>query len=527
VVASDIEAPVREGDILAGKYRVERVLGVGGMGVVVAATHVELDQKVAIKFVLPAAVNDEGLLERFLREARAAVRLKSEHVAKVLDVGKMDTGAPYMVMEYLEGCDLGELVAKNGPLHVETAADYVAQACEAVAEAHSLGIIHRDIKPQNLFLTKRVGGSALIKVLDFGVSKVSIAGVVNLTQTMTVMGSPLYMSPEQMRSARSVDPRSDIWALGVVLYELLSGQVPFHAEQMPELCLKVVTEAPVPIDELRPDVPPAMAAVVMRCLEKDPDKRFNDAAELATALESFVTPASRVSIERARMVMSGARRQVSSASLQKAAQGRVLSDSGRPITGPGTGTQRSDSRGSGSPSPAVRSHASQPSHASHPSDASRAASASGSGSGTQRTPPPWTGTHSDGRKGRGALVAIVLAVVAVLALGAGLLILRARAGPTTDARTPASSATSPSTVPPAVSIATLPTSSVEAPPALSAAPLLPLASATATPFASSSAPRPPPPHGIASAWPTVPTSKASAARPPPPTVRDDDIPAMR
>ena len=507
MVASESEAPVREGDILAGKYRVERVLGIGGMGVVVAATHVELDQKVAIKFVLPAAVNDEGLLERFLREARAAVRLKSEHVAKVLDVGKMESGAPYMVMEYLEGCDLAQLVAKDGPLHVDTAADYIVQACEAVAEAHSQGIIHRDIKPQNLFLTKRVGGSSLVKVLDFGVSKVSIAGVVNLTQTMTVMGSPLYMSPEQMRSARSVDPRSDIWALGVVLYELLSGKTPFHAESMPELCLKVVTETPVPIDELRPDVPQAMAAVVMRCLEKEPDKRFNDAADLASALESFVTPASRISIERARMVMSGMRRTVSSASMPKAAPVRVFSDSGRPITAPGAGAQLG--------------HASQPSHA---PGASRAVSAPA----TQRTPPPWTGTQSEARNGKGALVAIVAAVVAALAVGGGLLIMRG-GGPATDVRTQGSPAPAPSdsqgSAPPAVSLAPLTTSSAEAPPAPSIVPT-PSALASASAMASG-APRPPQPNAVGSAPLAPPSPKPSAGRPTKPTVCDDDIPTMR
>ena len=513
MVASESEAPVREGDILAGKYRVERVLGIGGMGVVVAATHVELDQKVAIKFVLPAAVNDEGLLERFLREARAAVRLKSEHVAKVLDVGKMESGAPYMVMEYLEGCDLAQLLAKDGPLHVDTAADYIVQACEAVAEAHSQGIIHRDIKPQNLFLTKRVGGSSLVKVLDFGVSKVSIAGVVNLTQTMTVMGSPLYMSPEQMRSARSVDPRSDIWALGVVLYELLSGKTPFHAESMPELCLKVVTETPVPIDELRPDVPQAMAAVVMRCLEKEPDKRFNDAADLASALESFVTPASRISIERARMVMSGMRRTVSSASMPKAAPVRVFSDSGRPITAPGAAA----AVGLG--------HASQPSHG---PGAVRAVSVSVSAPAAQHTPPPWTGTQGEVRKGKGALVAIVAAVVAALAVGGALLIMRG-GGPATDVRAPGSPAAAPiesqASAPPAVSLAPLTTSSAETAPAPSITPT-PSALASASAVASGVA-RSPLPNAPGSAPLPLPSPKPSAGRPTKPTVRDDDIPTMR
>ncbi len=287
-IDASVRAPVREGEVIAGRYRVERVLGVGGMGVVVAATHLGLEQRVAIKFVLPPAATDDALLERFLREARAVARLKSEHVTKVLDVGKLDTGAPYMVMELLEGCDLGALVAKHGPLPVDAAAEYIAQACEAVAEAHAQGIIHRDIKPQNLFLTTHMGGSPLVKVLDFGVSKVSIAGIETLTRSTTVMGSPLYMSPEQMRSARDVDPRSDVWSLGIVLFELLTGRVPFDADSMPALCLKVVSDDMPRLDRDRTDVPAELAAIVLRCLAKDPDRRYRDAAELGAALTRFL-----------------------------------------------------------------------------------------------------------------------------------------------------------------------------------------------------------------------------------------------
>ncbi len=284
-----VRAPVGEGEVIAGRYRVERVLGVGGMGVVVAATHLGLDQRVAIKFVLPLATEDDALLERFVREARSVARLRSEHVTKVLDVGKLDTGAPYMVMELLEGCDLAALIAKHGPLPVETAADYIAQACEAVAEAHAQGIIHRDIKPQNLFLTTSVGGAPLVKVLDFGVSKVCIAGVQTLTQSTMLVGSPLYMSPEQMRSARDVDPRSDVWSLGVVLFELLTGRVPFDADSMPALCLKVVGDDMPRLDRHRGDVPAELAAIILRCLAKDPAWRYRDAAELGAALKCFVS----------------------------------------------------------------------------------------------------------------------------------------------------------------------------------------------------------------------------------------------
>src|SRR5580704_14420614 len=265
-----VSAPVREGDLLAGKYRVERVLGAGGMGVVVAARHIELDQLVAIKFVRDEAIASEDAVQRFLREARAAVKLKSEHVARVLDVGKLESGAPYMVMEYLEGSDLGKVLVEHGPSSVDAAADWILQACEAVAEAHAAGIVHRDLKPENLFLARSVGGGQKIKVLDFGVSKAMAGGasgeMSGLTRTRAMLGSPLYMAPEQMRSSRDVDARADVWALGVVLFQLLTNRYPFEAETMPELCLRVVTEPPLSLVSLRPDVPPGIVSVIERCL---------------------------------------------------------------------------------------------------------------------------------------------------------------------------------------------------------------------------------------------------------------------
>ncbi|HEY6463947.1 MAG TPA: serine/threonine-protein kinase, partial [Polyangiaceae bacterium] len=295
--------PVKEGDLLAGKYRVERILGVGGMGIVVSALHEQLEQRVAIKFVREEALGNDEAVQRFLREARAAVKLRSEHAAKVLDVGTLESGAPYMVMEFLEGSDLASVLGEKGPLPFELAAAYVVQACEAVAEAHAAGIVHRDLKPQNLFLARTVGGASRVKVLDFGVSKSMTQGSGGLTQTRSMLGSPLYMSPEQMRSSRDVDPRSDVWAFGVVLYELLTQRWPFEAETMPELCLKVVTEPPHSLLDLRPDAPPLMVEVIERCLAKDPAARYADAAELASALEPLAPPESRVTIERARLAM--------------------------------------------------------------------------------------------------------------------------------------------------------------------------------------------------------------------------------
>jgi serine/threonine-protein kinase len=299
--------PVREGDLLAGKYRVQRVLGVGGMGVVVAACHEQLQQNVAIKFVRSEALDNAEAVARFLNEARAAVKLKSEHAAKVLDVGTLDTGAPFMVMELLEGSDLATVLGERGPLPIELAAEYIVQACEAVAEAHAAGIVHRDLKPQNLFLARTVGGTAKVKVLDFGVSKsLALSGEGALTRTRSMLGSPLYMSPEQMRSSRDVDARSDVWALGVVLFHLLTMRWPFEAETMPELCLKVVSEPPIPLSALRPEVPASMVAVVERCLVREPERRFANAAELAAALAPFAPHGSRLAAERARLVISAA-----------------------------------------------------------------------------------------------------------------------------------------------------------------------------------------------------------------------------
>ncbi|HET7543938.1 MAG TPA: protein kinase [Polyangiaceae bacterium] len=300
---------VHEGQILAGKFRIERVLGQGGMGIVVAATHLQLDERVALKFLLPEALVNPEAVERFAREARAAVKIKSEHVARVSDVGTLESGSPYMVMEYLQGEDLAACVRRAGALAVPDAIELLLQACEAIAEAHALGIVHRDLKPANLFITRRVDGSACIKVLDFGISKVTTPSATPefaMTKTSTVMGSPLYMSPEQMSSTRSVDQRTDIWALGVILYEMLTGRVPFDADTMPQLCGMVLQDPPRPIHELRPDLPRALEQVLLRCLEKNREHRFNNVAELAFALAPFGQPAAQRSAERIARVLGAA-----------------------------------------------------------------------------------------------------------------------------------------------------------------------------------------------------------------------------
>jgi serine/threonine-protein kinase len=300
----------REGELFDAKYRIGPVLGVGGMAAVLAARHLGFDEMVAIKVLLPECSDDAAVVERFVQEGRTAVKIRSEHVVRMLDVGVFE-GRAYLVMEHLDGKDLDRLVREGGPLPATTAVDLLLQACEAISEAHVLGIVHRDLKPANLFLTHRADGSPCVKVLDFGISKMprSVSGASFSSSPPTlpamVMGSPQYMSPEQMMSAASADQRSDIWSLGTVLYELLTGQIAFDGGSTAEVCARVLQGTPTPLEQLQPDVPNGVALVVARCLEKDPKRRYSNVAELARALAPFGSPSARASADSILRVHEG------------------------------------------------------------------------------------------------------------------------------------------------------------------------------------------------------------------------------
>ena len=295
--------PLGVGDVLAKKYRLERLVGEGGTGVVVAARHLQLERDVAIKFLRTALASDEIRL-RFEREARAIGQIESEHVVLVLDVGALDDGlAPYMVMEYLEGRDLAKILKEDGPLSIEDAVDCMLQVCEALEGAHQQGIIHRDLKPANLFLTRRDDGGPHIKVVDFGISKILDpkmidSGPKEMTKAFTVLGSPRYMAPEQLRNSKDVDGRADLWSLGAVLFQLLSGKPAFDADNNINVSLAVLTkEAPL-LRGVAPHVPAELEAIVDKCLTKDRAGRFQTAAELADALRPFASDRTRESLAR-------------------------------------------------------------------------------------------------------------------------------------------------------------------------------------------------------------------------------------
>ena len=282
------------GEVLDGKYLVERLIGEGGMGAVAKATHMLRRAPVALKFMSPAVLALKGAVERFVNEGVAASQIDSDHVVKVFDVGLMPSGAPYLVMEYLEGCDLAQLLTQaGGQLDVTRTVHFALQILRALQTAHASGIIHRDMKPSNCFVINKDGEADFVKLVDFGISKVrsddGTGHQANLTQTNTALGTPLYMSPEQARSPRDVDTRADLYSVGAIMYELLTGRTPHTADsgEYTEILFKIFTTDPDPIQSLRPDLPAGLAAAVQRALARDRNARFSSASEMAEALVPY------------------------------------------------------------------------------------------------------------------------------------------------------------------------------------------------------------------------------------------------
>ena len=308
-VGREADAGVKVGSVIADKYRVEQELGRGGFGVVMRARHLAIDQMVAIKVLTAAGTDDPREWHedaaRFKREGQATAALRSEHVVRILDVDVLPNGSPYMVMEYLEGETLHVTIHTRGPLSVGETADHMVQVLAALAEAHAAGIVHRDLKPANVFITQGAGGTMVAKVLDFGVSKIAAhsgigAGAAPITRTGAVIGTVAYMAPEQMLDAKRVDARADVWSVGIMLFELLTKKTPFGTMDDPNIVTTMLTKPPMSLAALRPDVPPALEKIVLRCLEKAPQKRYSTAAALASALEPFTTPRARRALDALR-----------------------------------------------------------------------------------------------------------------------------------------------------------------------------------------------------------------------------------
>ena len=316
---SDIAAPdtVREpglglpalGELVSDRYRIERVIGSGGMAHVLAVRQVKLDQLFAMKILDPALAEDSDARERFAREAKAMAALTSAHTVRVHDVAELENGLPYLVMDYLDGEDLGRVLRRRGALPIEEAVDLIDQACIALEEAHAAGLVHRDLKPENLFVAKDANGFETLRVLDFGIAR-GIGGKVGKLETLTrhgdVIGTLAFMAPEQIRNAKGVDARTDVWGIGACLYRILTNARPFAGGSEGSLIAAILAQEPVPIRQVRPEVPPALEQVVVRCMKKSPADRFATVKELREMLKLALAAGELVGDDDGTLQMSGA-----------------------------------------------------------------------------------------------------------------------------------------------------------------------------------------------------------------------------
>jgi serine/threonine-protein kinase len=473
------------GQIIGGKYRVKGLLGKGGMGLVLHGEHVRLSsEEVAIKLLLPAMREVAGMTTRFLREAQAASKIKSRHVARVTDVDVMPDGTPYMIMEYLDGVSLAVLRRQRGALPIPDAVRFVLEACDAIGEAHALGIVHRDLKPANLFLAQGHNGEEIVKVLDFGISKVESPGEEESTKTGQMMGSPKYMAPEQMLSMHDVDGRSDIWSLGAILYDFVAGRTPFMADTTPQLCALVLHGTPPPPRQFRADLPEGLEAVILRCLERQPERRYASIAELVAALAPFAPEGTRIPAPR----------------LPSSGQRHTGSWSGvRPSLLVPEASAAEEASLAPEASPAPEPDRDQPTAAVPPYPGARRSSAAPSAHGA--TVSVWNAAlHERAPSRRSRAIAVAAVALVLVCAGSALAVRRAAEGSSLKA-----SAT-PSTVSTEIAVAPLP------------APVAPLPAATAreTADTKASAPDPTPAATVAATTPigTATTAPVATVRGP-------------